>query len=100
MKFRIFSIFAGIGQAMAMFACVYVLIFIMYEWVPREWGARNALGLTAIMALILCTFIGVVYPVHLFRQRKKWDAFVVLASTLVSLDVGFVCARATMFYLG
>ncbi len=44
MKFRIFSVFAGIGQAMAMFACLYAVMFVLDTVFPASWLADEVLA--------------------------------------------------------
>ncbi len=85
MKFRNFSIFAGIGQAIAMLVVYDFIGFILRTWVPDRFLSFEALSLGAVVWLVVCIIIGLVYPIQLLRHKQKMDAVVVLSSTLMSI---------------
>lgn len=84
MKFRIFSIFAGIGQSIGMIALFYVIQFILRILIPDEVLSFGLLSVSAIVWLVGCAVIGLWYPIHLLKQRQKADGIVVIVCTIVS----------------
>ena len=85
MKFRIFSIFAGIGQAIAVFAFLWLEMFVLDAFVD-DWTMTDNLSIIiAVGSLIACAFLILFYPIRLFRRQQKSDCVVVIVSSVISI---------------
>lgn len=87
MKYRSFSIFAGIGQAIGMFVLLYLILFVLHTLIPDQILSFELLSIGSIVWLIGCITIGLCYPMYLLRQQRKGDGIVVISSTIISIVI-------------
>ncbi len=83
MKFRLFSIFAGIGQAILLFFLFGPVIQILEALNP----ALGTLEMVSLVFAILALIIALPYPLILKKNGRKADAIAVLLSTAAAIVI-------------
>ena len=92
MKFRVFSIFAGIAQTIGMLVLYYFIGFILRTLIPDGILSFELIGVGSVVWIVGCIVIGLAYPVYLFTRKQKADGLVVLLSNIATMGIALLVA--------